>query len=512
MAQDWITEFFDKDFAETYLDRSGEDAINIAGFLIRQLGLQPGNIVFDQCCGTGAVSHALAQKGMRVIGVDIVPDYIAQAKETAQRQGLDCVFDCADAATYRPDQQVDAAFNWWTSFGYAENDAENMKLLRQVFMSLRPGGMFILEHVNKTYCLARLDPEGCAVSETPTGLWTSFYDADKEMLYRSWTPRHGTEKQGGGIRLYDPDVLKALLRKAGFDDVVISCNDHNPRMMAIARKPGLFRTELPATAAETREAVYKGALYKLAATPQTLALANVVREKIAELFRDMPLRHVHQHLAFPDIAARLAPLRRALAEDSMFHNALLSVLSAYGFDLSETAFDPLRLRCILHEGHVNAGAAAAYAIHRDTWYGNPQAQINGWIALHDIAADESFAFYPEYFAKPVDNASALFNYNDMLASAGWQKTKAGGYPHYPAAPENLVARRTGFDIKAGEIVLFSAAHLHGTCKIATGLSRWSLDFRTVHLDDHAKGRGAVNVDNHSPPLAAESYLRARDIT
>ena len=44
-------------------------------------------------------------------------------------------------------------------------------------------------------------------------------------------------------------------------------------------------------------------------------------------------------------------------------------------------------------------------------------------------------------------------------------------------------------------MLFSAAQLHSTVPNSSGLTRYSIDFRTVHLDDVWNKRGALNIDS-----------------
>ena len=47
----------------------------------------------------------------------------------------------------------------------------------------------------------------------------------------------------------------------------------------------------------------------------------------------------------------------------------------------------------------------------------------------------------------------------------------------------------------GGLILFSGAQLHETVPNTTDLARYSIDFRTVHLDDVIAHRGAPNVDS-----------------
>ena len=60
--------------------------------------------------------------------------------------------------------------------------------------------------------------------------------------------------------------------------------------------------------------------------------------------------------------------------------------------------------------------------------------------------------------------------------------------------------------------MFSAAQMHSTVPNNTGRTRFSIDFRTVHLDDVTEFRGAPNVDSECTGTTMGDYLRASDLS
>ena len=61
--------------------------------------LKPDETVLDLYCGTGTITLALSRAAGRAIGVEIIPQAIADAKENARRSGVEnAEFYCADAA------------------------------------------------------------------------------------------------------------------------------------------------------------------------------------------------------------------------------------------------------------------------------------------------------------------------------------------------------------------------------------------------------------------------------
>jgi len=66
---------------------------------IRQAGLSGTETALDLYCGTGTISLVMARHAKKVIGVEIIPAAIRDAKENARRNGIDnAEFLCADAS------------------------------------------------------------------------------------------------------------------------------------------------------------------------------------------------------------------------------------------------------------------------------------------------------------------------------------------------------------------------------------------------------------------------------
>src|SRR4051812_50191267 len=119
---DWWQSLYDDIVADVFLVRKDPDELrDTVSFLLRQLRLSPGDRLLDQGCGIGSLALPLAQAGVQVIGVDQCPGYIDRARGEAQRLGLSCEFHAGDAFHFCPDQPVDAAVNWGTGFGNADD-------------------------------------------------------------------------------------------------------------------------------------------------------------------------------------------------------------------------------------------------------------------------------------------------------------------------------------------------------------------------------------------------------
>ena len=184
-----------------------------------------------------------------------------------------------------------------------------------------------------------------------------------------------------------------------------------------------------------------------------------------------------------------------------------------GCDLEKAYFDVPRLRTAFPSDYLSSGIAYAFQPHRDTWYSAPFSQINWWMPIYDVCPDNVMAFHPRYWGEALPNSSNTYNYYEWnrtsrqnAAQHVKQDTRVQPRPQVPLEPDpqfRIVAN-------TGGIMLFSAAQLHSTVPNISGLTRYSIDFRTVHLDDVWNKCGAPNVDSACTGTTLRDYIRATD--
>ncbi len=117
----------------------------------RQINWQ-GRDVLDLGCAGGFMAEALAQRGAHVTGIDPAVAAIAAARSHAQTAGHDIVYDVGmgEALPY-----TDAAFDAVVCVDVLEHVTDLTCVLAQVARTLRPGGMFLFDTINRNP-LARL--------------------------------------------------------------------------------------------------------------------------------------------------------------------------------------------------------------------------------------------------------------------------------------------------------------------------------------------------------------------
>jgi SAM-dependent methyltransferase len=250
----WWTSFYDDAFADVVMDR-GEDAgcQATAEFLLERLRLRPGDTVFDQCCGIGRLSVPLARRGVRVIGVDVIEGYILRATAAAEALALPCEFFVGDAFRFQPERSCDGAFNWWSSFGYTEDDDRNAEMLRRAFHALKPGGRFALEYYSTPWLLREFQERLEIRYSTEHGEFPVVREArlrfETGMIDQRWryTGPDGAEHiKTSATRMYLPHELRRLLLESGFTDVELYGGPggepftlSSPRCILVAQRPGV---------------------------------------------------------------------------------------------------------------------------------------------------------------------------------------------------------------------------------------------------------------------------------
>lgn len=221
----WWRSFFDLTYARAELVPSDPGpSEHAADCLVRWLNVAPGDLVMDQCCGVGRVALPLAARGVRLIGVDQSDAYVRLAREEAVRRRLDATFHVGDAMDWIAPEPCDAAFNWFTSFGYQVDDRENVRMLFSAWSSLRPGGRFALDYLNVPSLFRRfrsstvhrpsgVGAAGLIILDEPT------IDFRAGMVESTWTFLHADgrrDERTVRTRLLMPHELVRLFETAGF--------------------------------------------------------------------------------------------------------------------------------------------------------------------------------------------------------------------------------------------------------------------------------------------------------
>jgi hypothetical protein len=265
--------------------------------------------------------------------------------------------------------------------------------------------------------------------------------------------------------------------------------------------------------AERRQRLYDGQIFVFSPRPSTVALVEHARRMIEEAFDGVEPEQAQYSMSVERYVEICAPLKPAFIHNDTTKELVRGVLDDLGCDLDRTYQDVPRLRMVTSHGYLTSGVGYAHHPHRDTWYAAPMCQLNWWLPIYDIESESSMAFHPRYWTEAVKNGSAEFNYYEWNSTGRKDAAKhvSSDTRKQPKPEEPMeLDPQVRFVPPAGGIVLFSAAQMHSTVPNTSGRARYSMDFRTVHLDDVESMGGAPSVDSKPRGTSLRDFKRARD--
>ena len=252
--------------------------------------------------------------------------------------------------------------------------------------------------------------------------------------------------------------------------------------------------------------VFAGDLAVYRRVPALRPLLALARTRLEAAFGGLDPERAHRSLDAGEYGRRMAALRKAWRHDDAVRAAWIDVFRDIGLDLDEACYDWFYIRA-LPPGDSHLGAhTPRLPPHRDTWGSNLYQQINWWAPIYPITARRTFAVYPDRWRRPVKNASAAWDLQAL------RRLPPAERRHFPKLPEVMEtpARAVPVVLEPGEVMAFSAQHLHRSCRNTTTLARFNLECRTVSAADVAAGRAAPNIDGAAPHVAWDWFKRLTD--
>ena len=123
--------------------------------ILKREKLHPRTAV-DLACGTGSVSLLLAQRGLRVTGVDMSEEMLCVAAQKAQELSDPPYFVCQKLQELHLPRGVDLAVCALDSLDYITDPDDCALAIRRIYKALNPGGCFIFD-VNTPQKLRAMD-------------------------------------------------------------------------------------------------------------------------------------------------------------------------------------------------------------------------------------------------------------------------------------------------------------------------------------------------------------------
>lgn len=149
-SPNWYERSFNRDYLKLYSYKDSTAVQEVEGILkylslpARALAASAPKIL-DLACGWGRHAIELAARGYRVTGLDISEFMLEEAKRRAIEREVAVRWVQGDARQMKFKGEFDAVLNIFTSFGYFEDDRENVKVLEKVKQALVLDGQFLLD-------------------------------------------------------------------------------------------------------------------------------------------------------------------------------------------------------------------------------------------------------------------------------------------------------------------------------------------------------------------------------
>ena len=187
------------------------------------------------------------------------------------------------------------------------------------------------------------------------------------------------------------------------------------------------------------------------------------------------------------------------------------MLGELGCDLERDVLDVPRMRSSTRR-RIRSGLMTAFTghLHRDTWIGAECSSSTGGCPSTGSPPTTRWRSIPATSPRRCPTIRAA-----TTTTSGTRSTAASTWPSWVKEDPRPLPRPTGpveLDPQVrlirpvGGVIVSRGAQLHSSVPNTSGVTRFSIDFRTVNLDDAIAGRGAKNVDSECTGTTMRDYL------
>lgn len=207
--------------------------------------------VLDCACGTGAMAIRLFKRGYHVIGNDVSPEMLMEARNNAFREGAKgIIFICEDMRKLTIHKPIDALVSVCDGVNYLTSCQDLELFFQHASSCLKPGGTLLFD-VSSPYKFSEVLGTNTFTEETEAYayIWKNNFDPASKLCEMNLTffVKNGTQydrfTETHIQRSHTEEELKATLRKTGFADVRVfdaftrePAKDTSERMQFVAVK------------------------------------------------------------------------------------------------------------------------------------------------------------------------------------------------------------------------------------------------------------------------------------
>ncbi len=153
---EWFASWFDTSYYHIlYKHRDDTEAQEFIRNIVALLTIKKENKLLDLACGKGRHSIFLNKLGYDVVGADLSKNSINIAKKFENERLRFLKHDMRNPLK----NKFDAILNLFTSFGFFEDDNEDIKILKNIKNGLHANGIAIIDFMNSKKVINNLVPE-----------------------------------------------------------------------------------------------------------------------------------------------------------------------------------------------------------------------------------------------------------------------------------------------------------------------------------------------------------------
>ncbi len=151
-SQQWFETWFDSPYYHIlYESRDEREAQYFIDKLSLHLEIKKGAKVLDLACGKGRHSVYLNKQGYQITGIDLSELNISIAKNFEQTSLHFHLYDMREVFRVN---EFDFVFNFFTSFGYFDNEDDNQNTMFAIAKQLKNDGIVVIDFMNTRKVLA----------------------------------------------------------------------------------------------------------------------------------------------------------------------------------------------------------------------------------------------------------------------------------------------------------------------------------------------------------------------
>jgi D-alanine-D-alanine ligase len=248
LPADWWKTLFNSVYLKTDGDvvENSENTRHDIDMLIEACNIDVDSDLLDLCCGQGRHVLELARRGFKHLhGFDRSQYLVRLARKRARNEGLRVKFSEGDARRiHLPESSKDCVIIMGNSFGYFEQEEDDLQVLQSCMRVLRSKGKLVLDVVDANWMAKNFEPRTWEwIDQEHFVNRERTLSANGKRIISREVVTHANEgviaDQFYAERLYSEDELRSILSDLGFTDIIChgslqseSTRGHDLGMMA----------------------------------------------------------------------------------------------------------------------------------------------------------------------------------------------------------------------------------------------------------------------------------------